>query len=737
MNDDDGLFTNPSVIQENFETWIKMATDNKINSSNSWNFALIDYFHDLNVLMDSENKINFQKASATLDGCVKIYSSRVDSVSNETGKLLSGLAQKNQEDNDGSHDSEEDEQEQQQQTNEQTTNKNKSRSSAKETTLVKFKDIKMKQIDQEFNIDPLFKKALVDFDEGGAASLLLNTLNIDQTGRVVFDASIKQEEENDVVTEHSDTLPLDEQVNTSQLTDTDHGEISHIADTSLIEDEILTLGMDFVKFNKITDCEISSSLNQLRSLVTDINKEKSFIETINNKTENFLTEQELADASIPLNETPDLNDDAIPDLEYSMIHEDDDDNRDGDPNLSVPDHNTSNIDHSFGETNKTLDLEDAVTNNLIEQDLMAYFDETMKKNWRGREHWKVRNIKKSLLHQEDKPTETESVENTTNSTNTSTSTNKSKPKKNVPMEIDFFNFDDDIEDKVFAPKTRQSIELAQRLRKNDSHYLLPDDYHFTSEKIIKLFIKPQQNMSLFTPRSRSGTRSKNINDSSLAITNTNTNKSDHVPEIADESFWAENYERKEQEDKQYDQEDGDIRGAHLENPFEADDDDNGIDFNQAFDDADLGGNDTTDEQKQNSLNIENETKPVIKDKKINFARVAKKVDVRKLKNNVWTSINTLIDIPDSDEENIQDNNDPNQETPEVAEKKPDLVKLKFSDIASEITKLYPTGAAKDISTSFQFICLLHLANEHGFQVNKVEDYEDLEVEIDKKRIAIR
>lgn len=39
-----------------------------------------------------DNSINFQKASFTLDGCVKIWTSRVDSVGTETGKLLSNLA---------------------------------------------------------------------------------------------------------------------------------------------------------------------------------------------------------------------------------------------------------------------------------------------------------------------------------------------------------------------------------------------------------------------------------------------------------------------------------------------------------------------------------------------------------------------------------------------------------------------------------------------------------------------
>lgn len=61
---------------------------------NSWNFALIDYFHDMSLLKDGDG-VNFQRASCTLDGCVKIYTSRVDSVATETGKLLSGLADSN------------------------------------------------------------------------------------------------------------------------------------------------------------------------------------------------------------------------------------------------------------------------------------------------------------------------------------------------------------------------------------------------------------------------------------------------------------------------------------------------------------------------------------------------------------------------------------------------------------------------------------------------------------------
>ena len=93
-------------LNQRYEEWMKVVADGKINAANSWNFHLIDYFANLDLLSDqtskanvdassnhdtASNEINFQKASCTLDGCVKIYTTRVDAVANETGRLLSGL----------------------------------------------------------------------------------------------------------------------------------------------------------------------------------------------------------------------------------------------------------------------------------------------------------------------------------------------------------------------------------------------------------------------------------------------------------------------------------------------------------------------------------------------------------------------------------------------------------------------------------------------------------------------
>ena len=64
-----------------------------------------------------------------------------------------------------------------------------------ESTLAKSAaQLRSKKLDLEFSVDPLFKKACADFDEGGSHGLLMNHLSlgagIDGGGlRVVFDVS--------------------------------------------------------------------------------------------------------------------------------------------------------------------------------------------------------------------------------------------------------------------------------------------------------------------------------------------------------------------------------------------------------------------------------------------------------------------------------------------------------------------------------------------------------------------
>jgi condensin complex subunit 2 len=160
----------------------------KINAANSWNFALIDYFHDMSLLRNNtDNSINFQRASCTLDGCVKIWTSRVDSVGTETGKLLSNLASEGRQDDDDEPTSDNPDAQ-------DAAHARKRKAHRAEATLAKNPlQLRSKKLDLEFSVDPLFKKTCADFDEGGAQGLLMNHLSLGEGSdggmRVVFDAS--------------------------------------------------------------------------------------------------------------------------------------------------------------------------------------------------------------------------------------------------------------------------------------------------------------------------------------------------------------------------------------------------------------------------------------------------------------------------------------------------------------------------------------------------------------------
>lgn len=156
---------------------------------------------------NDDNSINFQRASYTLDGCVKIWTSRVDSVGTETGRLLSNLASDGRDDDGDENNSDNPDGDPS-----QSKKKKQSRSAA---TLAKDpSQLRSKKLDLEFSVDPLFKKTCADFDEGGAQGLLMNHLSLgmgsDGGLRVVFDAgdSMGRVEDDEVVDEPEDEIDL-------------------------------------------------------------------------------------------------------------------------------------------------------------------------------------------------------------------------------------------------------------------------------------------------------------------------------------------------------------------------------------------------------------------------------------------------------------------------------------------------------------------------------------------------
>lgn len=56
--------------------------------------------------------------------------------------------------------------------------------------------------------------------------------------------------------------------------------------------------------------------------------------------------------------------------------------------------------------------------------------------------------------------------------------------------------------------------------------------------------------------------------------------------------------------------------------------------------------------------------------------------------------------------------------------------LKFTDVINNLQTVYSKQTMADISTSYCFICLLHLANEKGLVINNEENFEDLTIRRD-------
>jgi condensin complex subunit 2 len=82
---------------------------------------------------------------------------------------------------------------------------------------------------------------------------------------------------------------------------------------------------------------------------------------------------------------------------------------------------------------------------------------------------------------------------------------------------------------------------------------------------------------------------------------------------------------------------------------------------------------------------------------MNYAKVAKRVDVRKLKENIWTNL---------------ENDEPEQ---------------RFTEVMDGLHAVYPEQKMNDISVSFCFICLLHLANEKNLEISSTSTLDELVV----------
>ncbi|KAK5110792.1 hypothetical protein LTR62_005503 [Meristemomyces frigidus] len=728
----------------NFEEWMKMATDNKINANNSWNFALIDYFHDMTLLREGDG-VNFQKASCTLDGCVKIYTSRVDSVATETGRLLSGLADGGrkkgrgggEEDGEGEGEGEGEEGE------EDGEGKKKARKkvnrSAEATLVNTFEQLKLKKMELEFSVDPLFKKAAADFDEGGAKGLLMNHLSIDSTGRIVFDSS-------------DDVQETGEETRRDSMEPEGEGEKEEEvpADSPI---DIARLGTRFFpNLNRLDEQDVCPSLKTFELGAGDGTLDLPFLKAPENWRDDH--------------PEPTLNNDGAMQDDAPGYMDDDDDIDVGGaggsfdlqpetgfgeggeawardaalhPQMRVHDalaHGEAGDDQAgevgVFDTNSAsygVTLQHRANSSADqEQNILNYFDTALhSKNWAGPEHWKIARIKQTAA---------------------AAAAPARVRKEKEPFEIDFAApMGAELAAMLYTKATNASqITLPKAQWRTRGRNLLPDDKHFHSEDLLTLFLKPKAKIG----SRRAG---RNAEDGEVAA-----------------AYWAST---------QHDGEEGRLTAQR--HPMDDDDDEAGVrgdyDANFFADDAlplpglaaDIGEDEdlefadareefspTPDEVGDAAggaadgpegrgiddviaANSKRQTDAGafgaqlvtqsrrLRPEYVQYARTAKKVDVRRLKENMWLGIG--MDEPSTDIPAT-----PSSRLPPLP--KDTSGSLNFTAIMNNLQHAYPPRQMQDISTSYGFICLLHLANEKGLVVENVEGWGDLVVRRDEGAVDL-
>ncbi|GKT97779.1 condensin complex subunit 2 [Fusarium langsethiae] len=735
IEDDEGFVVGGSAVTPmkrvpllaNFEEWMKMATDNKINATNSWNFALIDYFHDMSLLKEGDG-VNFQKASCTLDGCVKIYTNRVDSVATETGKLLSGLADSNnakKKDKDGEDADDSDEEELDEDGNVKKKPKKKTQRSSEATLAPSFSSLQLKKFELEFAVDPLFKKASADFDEGGAKGLLLNHLMIDSQGRIVFDSSDDSGDATTLGKKKADEEG-DEEDDGIEQDDTGEEQLEDEEEADDVEIDLGALGAKFIPdLYRLDELDVCPSLKTFDLGDPSGSMDIPFLKAPEDwkqdqdkeKTPGALGDISglVIDGDAPVGfDDDDLGlgtFDVVEDVAFGEGGEAWAREAALEPQMRV-------YDAGFGEEGGDevdgkgngeyiVSMTSAQQADKMHEDILGFFDQALQKNWTSAEHWRIRKIKDV-----NKP---------------ATETKKRKEKE--PFEIDFAApLDSHTSDLIYTQATNNtSISMPKKDWKSKSRNLLPDDKHFNSKSLLNLFLKPKARMN----KRRTGFNSRTGGFGNVGL--------DNQPEgEMDEEFWAK------QKAPQNTDEMAPPGGDYDANFFQDDgmpfpgggdlDDDDDLEFADAREhfspgvdgQAGLteGGGFTSLLNGETMTNtgafgttLVTQTRRV-RPEYVQYARVAKKVDVRRLKEELWKGMDNDI-LGKQPEPSATPDSDFKQDQP-----------LKFTEVMNNLQTVYPKPVMDDISTSYCFICLLHLANEKGLVIENTPGLSELEIRRD-------
>ncbi|NXF82459.1 CND2 protein, partial [Sclerurus mexicanus] len=301
----------------------------------------------------------------------------------------------------------------------------------------------------------------------------------------------------------------------------------------------------------------------------------------------------------------------------------------------------------------------------------SYFSPRILSMWAGPEHWRFRPQNRSDTNSEKEP-----------------------KKRNMRKAFEL-NFDEDVDFEAYFHQTKASVTLAKSIleSQNVRSTTLPTDFNYDPQNILQLFLKPIVKLSRTSQPVTMLDNEAEIGDYDYNNPNDTCNFCPALQVV----------------DSDDDNDPAELPGQAGEfNP-------EGRELSGAL--PGLGGS----AGGELNLLVERELDLIAEPLKINriavqYARTAKKMDMRRLKENMWELLSegqhggTVGQGGDGDKE---------KDMSVVAGEKI------LSDITKDLLHRLPAAMATNLSVPLAFVCLLHLANEKNLKLESTEDLSDV------------
>ena len=178
-------------------------------------------------------------------------------------------------------------------------------------------------------------------------------------------------------------------------------------------------------------------------------------------------------------------------------------------------------------------------------------------------------------------------------------------------------------------------------------------------------------------------------------------------------------------------------GIPFNTQFFHDDFDEAGGFDDVFDGAEGANGSVIEPGEQDLLAATQGLSRRVRPEFVNYAKRAKRVDVRKLKENIWKGLDIVV--PKGEDQNEDEDamvcalrssvccgadvlRKDLDDRPATDPAEP----REMTSVISGLQKTYPKDKLEVISTRFCFICLLHLANERGLKIQSEDALQEEE-----------